>query len=75
MEFNSIEELYIRVYPALSAKKMELERLGFFDIKERDIWSYLSKNVFPKMKDLTLADIVSEILHVDNNILNQYIRK
>lgn len=72
MEFHSIEELYIRVRPALRAKKSELERLGFSNIKEKDIWSYLSQNTFPKRKDLTLADIVSEILHIDGHILEQY---
>lgn len=73
--FQSQEELYKRVRPALKAKKMELWRLGFSYIKENDIWNYLKVYKWSKDKNLTLADIVSNILHVDNQKLDQYVKK
>lgn len=75
IEFKTKEELYHRVYPALSAKKAELKRLGYFNVQEKDIWNFLSYNVFSKMQGLTLADIVSEIMHLDEIILDNYIKK
>ena len=73
IEFNSIEELYKRVYPALSAKTSELKRLGYKNIEEKNIWDFLSTAVFARTKNLTLADIVHEIMHVDINSLEKYI--
>lgn len=73
LEFKTKEELYKRVYPALSVKKTELKRKGYDYIEERDIWDYLSQYVFSKKYGLTLADIVSEIMHINEESLNQYI--
>lgn len=75
IEFQSQEELYKRVTPALKAKKMELWRLGFSYIRENDIWNYLKTNKWSKDKDLSLADIVSDILHVNNQKLDGYVKK
>ncbi len=70
--FNTKEELYIRVRPALRAKLEELKRLNFPNIKEEDIWNYLSSNKWSNSKNLTLSDIVSDIIHLDPKILDQY---
>lgn len=74
IEFKTKEELYKRIYPALSAKKAELDRIGYYYIKEKDIWEYLSYNVFPKKHALTLADIVSNIMHIEESLLDKYIK-
>lgn len=74
LEFRSKEELYQRIYPALSAKKSELERIGYYYIHERDIWEFLSTTIFPRTKGLTLADIVSEIMHIEEIQLIKYIK-
>ena len=46
---------------------------GYDDIKVTYLWSYLAAEVFSKTNDLTLADIVSHIMHVDVVRLNAYI--
>lgn len=74
LEFRSKEELYQRIHPALSAKKSELKRMGYYYLNERDIWEFLSTTVFPRTKGLTLADIVSEIMHVEGIQLDKYIK-
>ena len=74
LEFSSQEELYQRVQPALKAKLAELHRLGYPYIQVIDIWNYLIYSKWTKAKDLTLSDIVSDILHVDNRRLDEYLK-
>lgn len=71
-KFNTKEELYIRVKPALRAKIEELKRLNFGNINEEDVWNYLSSNKWSNSNNLTLSDIVSDIIHIDPKILSQY---
>ncbi len=74
LEFSSLEELYERVQPALKAKLAELHRLGYPYIQVIDIWNYLVDSKWKKAKDLTLSDIVDDILHVDNRKLDEYLK-
>lgn len=70
-EFTNLEELYKRVKPALHSKELELKRLGYSSIKEFDIWNYL-KDRWKSSNDLTLADIVDDILNTDSDEINSY---
>ena len=70
-EFNTLEELYKRVKPALHSKERELERLGYSNIKEFDIWNCL-KDKWKNSNDLTLADIVDDILNTDSDEIKSY---
>ena len=69
IEFNSQEELYIRVKPALKSKVNELKRQGI-KIDEIELWNFLSDKVFKTSTFLTLADIVSIIMHINADDLN-----
>ena len=60
--FNTLEELYERVRPALHSKKLEMDRLGYLDVEEINIWDYL-KSKWKNSSDLTLSDIVDDILN------------
>lgn len=73
--FQTAEELYKRVKPALKAKRMELKRLGFLYIKEEDIWNYLKETKWKSGKDLNLCDIVDDILHISNQKLDQSLKE
>ena len=70
-EFNTLEELYNRVKPALHSKKIELRRLGYSNINEIDIWNYL-KDKWKNSINLTLSDIVDDILNTSCEIINSY---
>ena len=72
-DFKTKEELYIRVRPALHAKLEEIRRLNYPNIKEEDIWNYLSEIKWSKSNNLALSDIVSDIIHLDVKILNNYL--
>ena len=69
-QFKSIAELYKRVLPALKTRQRELKRkkLGF--ISEQDIWNYLRRAKWTRDAELTLFDVVDDILNVpDENLL------
>lgn len=72
-DFKTKEELYIRVRPALHAKLEELKRLNYPNVKEEDIFNYLSIVKWSKSNNLALSDIVSDIIHLNPKILNSYI--
>ena len=73
-EFSSKEELYQRIKPALHAKKEELHRLGYPYIQDVDIWNFLIENKWKKGKNLMLSDIVSDIIHLDANTIDEYLK-
>ena len=67
IEFKDIKELYKRVLPALRCKKRLLLKNGI-NVKENDIFEYLAKQKWSKSLNLTLSDIVSDIINVKDNV-------
>ena len=75
LEFNSLEELYQRIKPALTAKKSEMLRSGLSYIKEEDIWNYLKEIKWRNSSDLSLFDMVSDILNTDEMLIDAYLKQ
>lgn len=67
IEFKDVNELYKRVMPALKLKKRLLLKKGV-KIKEIDIFEYLAKEKWSKGFNLSLNDIVNDIINVDDNV-------
>lgn len=67
IEFKDVKELYKRVGPALRVKRKILLKK---DIKksEQEIFEYLVKEKWSKGVNLTLSDIVSDIINVDDDV-------
>ena len=65
-EFQSVEELYQRVLPALRTKVHKLTSRGISFVVEEDIWNLLMEK-WKKGRGLTLYDIVDDILKLDEN--------
>ncbi len=61
MEFKSEQELKNRVMPALNLKKDMLAQIGVY-VTIDEIWNYLKINKWINSKDLTLNEIVNDIL-------------
>lgn len=71
MKFNSLEELYKKLLPALRTKVNELKRNNIFNIKNEDIWSYLKECSWAKRDNLSLGEMVDDILNVSSiNLIN-----
>ncbi len=66
IEFFSQEELFKRVKPALIVKKNEIKVYSDVDVKLTEIWKYLIQTKWKKGENLSLCDIVDDILNLDN---------
>lgn len=58
MKFNSLDELYKKILPALKMKVEENNNI----ITEKEIWDYLSREKWANSVDLTLAEIIDDVL-------------
>ena len=75
IEFNDIKELYERLKPALNAKIAELKRFDLDYIKAEDIWNYLKENKWTKAQDLSLYQMVDDIMNLENYIIDDYVKE
>jgi len=72
-QFSSLESLYERLLPALQSKKRELHMNHMVYINEKDIWEYLRIQKWNRASNLTLFDMVDDILNTDNNLIDHYV--
>lgn len=74
IRFNSLEELYNRLIPAMETKVNELKHNGIRYINIDDVWNYLKKNKWNKSKNLSLSDCVDDILNTSGEEYKKYIK-
>lgn len=72
--FKSLEELYNRVKPALKSKCKDLKRVGINYVQEVDVWNFLKNTKWINSTNLTLGDMVNDIMTVSNNDLEKYVK-
>lgn len=73
--FNSLEELYERITPALLTKATEMKRAGINYIKEEDIWNYLKEVKWKNSNYLSLYQMVDDVLNCENYKIDEYLKK
>lgn len=74
IEFQSIKELYNRLLPALRTKKIEMNRVGINYVQEEDIWNYLKEIKWKKANNLSLYEMVNDVLNTDNSLIENYLK-
>ncbi len=74
LKFNSLKELYLRLKPALATKKRLCYQRGLKYIKEEDIWNYLKDTKWKSTINLSLADMVNDILGSDEEVIDNYMK-
>lgn len=74
IKFNSAEELYKRLKPALDAKESELHNLGYKYIRSVDIWNVLKRNKWKDSSNLTLHEMVDDILNTDSAFYDESVK-
>ena len=74
-EYKNQFELYQGLVPALNVKLTMLKKNDYVGITREDIWNYLKDYKWKSSVDLTLADMVQDIIHTDNQKLVSYIRR
>lgn len=70
--FNSQDELFNRIKPALRSKKKILFKKGAKKITEEDIWDFMINNVWVNASELELCDMVDKILHAEDALIIKY---
>lgn len=74
INFSSLQELYERIKPALYTKQMEMKRAGYDYIRYEDIWNYLKECKWKYANNLSLADMVNDVLNSDNSYIDDYLK-
>lgn len=74
IEFSSLKDLYNRIKPALKTKRLELKRSGIDYIKEEDIWNYLTEVKWVNSRNLSLYQMVSDVLNSENIKIDRYVK-
>ena len=64
-----------KLIPALNVKLRLLKNNDYHDIDKIDIWNYLKETKWRSSIDLTLADMVNDIIHADNKDIDIYLKK
>lgn len=75
INFSSLEELFNRLKPALRTKRRELKENGYGYLKIEDIWNYLKEEKWTYSNNLSLNDMVSDILNTDNEFIDDYFKR
>ena len=71
-EYKSQEELYQGLIPAIHVELKLLKKEKYPGITESDIWNYLKESKWKNSINLTLSDMVQDILHTDNHEFIKY---
>ena len=72
-EYHSQEELYEGLIPAMKVKLSLLREDNYYNITCKDIWNYLRDAKWKNSFDLTLGEMVNDIIHVDNERIANYV--
>lgn len=75
LEFNNLSELYERLKPALRTKKNEMNRRGYTYIRLEDIWNYLKEVKWKRASDLSLHEMVSDVLNTQDETIDAYLKQ
>ena len=74
-DFETLEQVYHRLKPALYTKKVEMQRRGITYIQEQDIWNYLQEVRWKRTSGLTIADMVNDILNTNDYDIESYLKE
>ena len=70
MEFTSQQELYQKLQPVFNVKKRLIKNSEYKDITNQDIWNHLIKTKWKQAYNLTISDIVNDIITLDLDSIN-----
>ena len=74
MEFTSQQELYKKLLPVFNVKKRLIQNSKYKDITNQDIWFYLIETKWKTYHNLTISDIINDIITLDLELINKAIK-
>ena len=69
MEFTSQQQLYNKLLPVFNVKKRLIKNTEYNDITNQHIWYYLIENKWKNSYNLTISDIVNDIITLDLELI------
>ncbi len=72
MEYTNQLELYLKLIPAFNVKKRLINYTRHKHITNENIWHYLVETKWKISYNLTISDIVNDIITVDVDLINKY---
>lgn len=73
MEITSLQQLYRKLLPVFNVKKRLILHSRYKHITNENIWLYLTETKWKKAYDLSLPEMISDIISVDLEEINKYI--
>ncbi len=73
-EYKSVKELYEALIPALNVKIRMFKNNEFNYLTKDDIWNYLKDNVWVHSVNLTISQMVSDIVNVEGIKIDKYLK-
>ena len=71
MEFTSLQQLYRKLLPAFNVKKRLIKNSKYKNITNENIWKYLSETKWKNSCNLSLPEMINDIITVDlEDIIN-----
>lgn len=72
-KFRSLEELYRKLLPAFRVKINDLRRNNINTISNEDIWNYLKINKWSNRTNLSLDEMVNDIITLSEIDITNYV--
>ena len=69
MEYSNQLELYKSLIPAFKVKERLIRASGVNDVTTNDIWRYLATYRWQHSTNLTISDIVNDIIIIDVELI------
>lgn len=73
-EYKNQEELYQALIPAMNVKLKLLKNTEYNYITKEDIWNYLKINKWQSSIDLTLGEMVNDIIKLEPKSIDTYLK-
>ena len=72
MEFTSLQQLYRKLLPAFNVKKRLIKNSKYKNITNENIWTYLSETKWRQANNLSLPDMINDIITADLEDISKY---
>ena len=72
MDFTTKEQLYDALLPVFSAKQRLLGHEKYYNINNKEIWSYLVKTKWIHARNLSLSEVVNDLILLEPKEIINY---
>lgn len=73
-EYKNQQELYRGLMPAMNVKLKLLKNTEYSYITKEDIWNFLKETKWNRSVELTLGEMVNDIIHFENKDIDIYLK-